>query len=144
MSQIVVTVADYRQAFPEFSDEEQYSDVYLERFLTQAQSYISTYNFRIRPEVRLLAIQYMAGHLMTLWGAQSQNNGGLGDNTAGSVITSAHIDSVSVSMQAPIANNAFAQWIQTTPYGKAYWALLTANNPVGVYWCGNPRVFGIR
>lgn len=144
MSQVVVTVADYRQAFPEFSDEEQYTDAYLERFLTQAQSYISTYNFRIRPEVRLLAIQYMAGHLITLFGTQGQNNGGLGDNTAGSIITSAHIDSVSVSMQAPIASNAFAQWIQTTPYGKAFWALMTANNPVGVFWCGNPRPWGIK
>lgn len=144
MSSVIVTVDDFREAFPNFSDTEQYPDAYLERFLTQAQSYISTYNFRIRPEVRLLAIQYMAGHLMTLWGTQGQNNGGLGDNTAGSVITSAHIDSVSVSMQAPIASNAFAQWIQTTPYGKAFWALLTANNPIGVYWAGTPRAFGIR
>lgn len=144
MSQVIVTVDQFREAFPEFSDVEQYSDAYLERFLTQAQSYISTQNFRIRPEVRVLAIEYMAGHLVTLWGSQGQNNGGLGDNTAGSVITSAHIDSVSVSMQAPIASNAFAQWIQTTPYGKAYWALMTANNPLGVYYCGTPRAFGIR
>lgn len=144
MSQVTITVDDWRAAFPEFLSAEQYPDAYLQRFLSQAQAYISTHNFRIRPETRILAIQYMAGHLLTLWASQSQNNGGLGDSTAGGVVTSAHIDSVSVTLQAPIASDAFAQWIQTTPYGKAYWALMTANNPIGVYFCGYPRAWGLR
>lgn len=144
MSEVTVTVAEWRSAFPEFSSTTAYPDAYMQRFLTNATMYISTKNFRLRPEVRVLAIEYMASHLLTLAATNGAGNANSNADTAGSVITSASVDSVSVSLQAVIANNAFEQWIQSTPYGKAYWALLTANNPTGVFYVGNPRVQGIR
>lgn len=128
----------------EFASATAYPDAYMQRFLTQATMYISTKNFRIRPEVRVLAIEYMAGHLLTLAAVDAAGNANPNADTAGSVVNSASVDNVSVSLQAVIAKDAFEQWIQSTPYGKAYWALLTANNPTGIFYVGNPRLDGIR
>ena len=144
MSEVTVTVAEWRQAMPEFANTTAYPDTYMQRFLTEATMYISTKNFRIRPEVRVLAIEYMAGHLLTLAATDGAGNAKPNADTAGSVINSASIDSVSVSLQAVIAKDAFEQWIQSTPYGKAYWALLTANNPTGVFYVGNLKPWGIK
>lgn len=141
MAQITVSVQDLRGAFPEFGNETQYPDAYIERFITQATMYISTDNRVLRPDVRKLAIEYMACHLMSL---TAQDAAGNATGNDGNIVTSSHIGSVSVSIQAPIARNAFEQWIQSTPYGKAYWALLTANNPTGVFWIGTPRLRGVR
>ena len=144
MSEVTVTVAEWRQAMPEFSSATVYPDAYMQRFLTQATMYISKKNFRIRPEVRVLAIEYMASHLLTLAAVDAAGNANSNAETAGSIVTSASVDNVSISTLAPIAKDAFEQWIQSTPYGKAYWALLTANNPTGVFYVGTPRLHGIR
>lgn len=140
---VSVTVSDLRSAFPEFSDTTKYPNGYIERFITMATMYISTVSGVIRDDVRKLAIEYMACHLMTLSAVDGQGNS-QGDGNAGGVLASAHIESVSVAFQTVLAKDSFEQWIQSTPYGKMYWALLSANTPTGVYWIGSPRVFGIR
>lgn len=139
--QIELKEKELREAFPEFASECMYPDGYLKRFLTLASSYISTTNFHLKPEVRLLAIQYMACHLMTLSPVDAKGNATGAD---GNIITGSHIGNVSVSIQPPVARDAYEQWIQSTPYGKAYWALLKANTPTSVHWVGTPRAFGIR
>lgn len=144
MSTVTITVKDFRDAFPEFNDTTKYPDAYLQRYLDEAQCYISTRNFRIRPAVRILAIEYMAGHLITLAATDGAGNANPNAGDGGLLVTSAHIDSVSVSMMAPIASDAFSQWVQSTAYGRKFWALLTVNNPTGVFWVGSPRAFGIR
>jgi len=141
MSQVELVAKDLREAFPEFASECKYPNGYLDRFLTQATMYISKYDCYIRPEVRKLAIQYMACHLLTLSAVDSSGNA---TGAESNIITSSSIGSVSVSIQPPIARDAFEQWIQSTPYGKAYWALLQANTPTGIHWVGTPRAFGIR
>lgn len=141
MSEIVLDVKELREAFPEFKSECLYPNGYLERFLTQATMYISKENRVLRPEVRKLAIQYMACHLVSLSAVDGKGNASGND---GNIVTSSSVGSVSVSIQPPIARDAFEQWIQSTPYGKAYWSLLIANNPTGVFWVGTPRAFGIR
>lgn len=141
MAEIELKTKDLREAFPEFADECKYPDGYINRFLTQATAYISNYNCKLRPQVRLLAIQYMTCHLITLASVDASGNATGAD---GNIVTSSHVGNVSVSIQPPIARDAFEQWIQSTPYGKAYWALLTANNPTGIFYVGTPRVFGIR
>lgn len=141
MAGIELKAKDLREAFPEFANECKYPDGYLNRFLTQATAYISDYDCKLRPQVRLLAIQYMACHLMSLASVDAAGNSTGAD---GNIVTSSHVGNVSVSIQAPIARDAFEQWIQSTPYGKAYWALLSANNPTGIFYIGTPRAFGIR
>ncbi|MBP5789225.1 MAG: DUF4054 domain-containing protein [Neisseriaceae bacterium] len=140
---VSVTVAELKLAFPEFSDSTKYPDAYVQRFITMATMYISTVSGVIRDNVRVLAIEYMACHLMTLSAVDGAGNA-QGDGNAGGILASAHIESVSVAFQGVIASDAFEQWIQSTPYGKMLWALLSVNNPTGIYWVGSPRAFGIR
>ena len=143
MSEVVVTTSQFRTDFYEFADTTKYPNALVNRMLTMAQSYISTINFRIKPETRVLLIELMMGHLITLYTSDPSNIAGSMSSAVGAEI-SASVGSVSVSRQAPIASDNFEQWIQTTGYGQQYWAMLTAQNPTGVFYVGNPRVFGIR
>lgn len=138
-----VTVSELRNAFPEFGDVSKYPNEYIQRFITMASMFITKDSGRIKDDVRVLALEYMTCHLMTLSAIDGQGNA-QGDGNSGGVLSSAHIESVSVAYQTAIANDMFEQWIQSTPYGKMYWALLSANNPAGIYWVGSPRAFGIR
>ena len=144
MSRVELTVKYLRDTFPEVADSETYTDAYLGRFIILAEQFISSQNFRFKPSVRELAQGYMAMHLLTL--SATDASGALKSDTgnAGRVVNSASIHDVSVQMQAVIASDAYEQWLQSTPYGMALLALLTANNPVGVYFVGNPRAFGVR
>lgn len=141
---VVVTVSDFRGALPEFNDANAYPDAYIQRFITQAEMYISTQSGRLRDNVRKLAIEYMTAHLITLSATDGTGATKSDSSSAGMTLASASIDSVSVSYQGLIAKDAFEQWIQSTLYGRLYWALLSANNPVGIHYVGTPRAFGIR
>lgn len=143
MSSVEITVSDFRCKFPEFGIVN-YPDAVLCRYLNMATAYCSTTNFRIRPQVRILLIELMAAHLITLAGIDptTMTAKSTGDTTG--FETSATIDGVSVSKQAPIARNAFEQWINSTGYGQQYWALLVANTPTPIHYVGNPESFGIR
>ena len=138
-----VTVATFRASLPEFANTTKYPDAYIQRFITQSTMFITTDSGIIKDDVRVLAIEYMTAHLITLAAIDGAGNT-VSDGNTGGVLTSASIDSVSVAFQAVIAKDAFEQWIQSTPYGKMYWALLSANMPTGVYWVGTPRLHGIR
>lgn len=141
MSVVTVQVSDLTSAFPQFSDETIYPSSLIQNFITQAECYISTTNYQITPEQRILLIELMACHLMTL--NNIVNGEVTGMNNTG-VVQSSSIGDVSVSLVPPIAKDAFELWIQSTPYGQQYWALLTALNPTGIYWIGCPRPFGVR
>lgn len=142
MSAVEITVKDFRCKFPEF-DLANYPDNVLCRYLDMATAYCSTTNFRIRPKVRILLIELMAAHLITLAGIDPISHVATNSSATG-FETSATIDGVSVSKQAPIARNAFEQWINSTGYGQQYWALLVANTPTPIHYVGNPETFGIR
>lgn len=143
MSEVVITLTAFRTAFPEF-DATTYPDAVCNRFLTMAQAYCSTTNFRIKPAVRILLIQLMTAHLITLAEMDPTTHAvkSMGEPTG--FETSANVGGVSVTLQAPIARDAFEQWINSTGYGQQYWALLVANTPTGVHYIGTPRAFGIR
>lgn len=143
MSEVVITLADFRTAFPEFPATA-YPDALCNRFLIMAQSYCSTKNFRIKPETRILLIQLMTAHLITLAKIDPTTHTESGRGEITGFETSASVGGVSVSLQAPISKDAFEQWIQSTGYGQQYWALLCANSPTGVHYVGISRAFGIR
>lgn len=143
MSAVEVNVNDFRCQFPEFSLEN-YPNAVVCRYITMATGYCSTTNFRIRPKVRELLIYLMAAHLITLAGLDPNTHLATSAGEASGFETSATIDGVSVSKQAPTARNAFEQWINTTGYGQQYWALLVANTPTPIHYVGVPDVFGIR
>ena len=143
MSAVEVTIENFRCRFPEFA-KANYPDNVICRYLNMATAYCSTQNFRIRPAVRILLIELMAAHLITLAGIDPASGLATSASSATGFETSATIDGVSVSKQAPIARNAFEQWINSTGYGQQYWALLVANTPLPIHYVGIPDVFGIR
>jgi hypothetical protein len=143
MSDIVVTVNDFRTAFPEFTDV-LYTDGVIGRYITMAEAYISTKNFRIKPATRKLLIELMTGHLLTLAKIDPTTQVATGSASPAGFETSATVGGVSVTLQAQMANNLFEQWINSTSYGQQYWAILTATNPTGVHYVGIPNAFGIR
>lgn len=142
MSEVVVTVQGFRTQFPEF-DVTNYPDTLVQRFITMAEAYCSTKNFRVKPAVRILLIELMVGHLITLNSIDPTTHESTGSGSITGFETSATVGGVSVSLQAPIAKNAFEQWIQSTGYGQQYWALLVANCPTPVHYVGCPA-WGIR
>lgn len=143
-SEIILTPAMFREAFPEFEDTNIYPDALLQRYITTAGLYVSKYKYWLKEDVQLLALEYMTAHLITLFNPSQGDQTSVGGTTAGGNVLSASVGQVSVSMQAPIASDAYAQWIQSTAYGKALWALLAAHIPAGMWFPGNPRPWGIR
>ena len=140
---VEVTIEGFRSAFKEFCDPVTYSDCLLGRFLTQAQAYISTQSFLIKDSIRLLLIQLMAAHLITLSEINPDTHI---VSTMGSVAgaeISATVGGVSVTKQNQISKDSLEQWLQSTGYGQQYLAILQAHN-LGVYFVGNPRAWGIK
>ena len=144
MSEVIVTEANFRSAFPEFADTTTYTSALITRFILMAEAYCHTKNYRVKPEVRILLIELMTAHLITLNNIDPTTHQSTGVSGSAGFETSATVGGVSVSLQAPIAKDAFQTWINSTGYGQQYWALLVANNPVGIHYVGTPRAFGIK
>lgn len=140
---VVVTVEDFRNALKEFCDPVKYKDCLLTRFLTQAQAYISKQTFVIPDAVRLLLIQLMAAHLITLSEIDPQTGIVSSMGSVAGAEVSATVGGVSVTKQAQISKNNLEQWLQSTGYGQQYLAILTAHS-IGVYFVGNPVPWGIK
>lgn len=140
---VIVNIKDFRDSFREFCDPVKYKDCLLDRFLTQAQAYISPQTFVIKDDIRLLLIQLMAAHLITLSEIDPQTGivTSMG-STAGAEI-SATVGGVSVTKQGQISKDSLEQWLQSTGYGQQYLAILQAHN-LGFYFVGKPFPWGIK
>ena len=97
MSEVVITVSDFRTAFPEFNNATNYPDALLNRFLTMAQAYCSPVNFRVKPAIRVLLIQLMAGHLITLNNIDPTTHESTGSGNISGFETNASVGGVSVT-----------------------------------------------
>lgn len=137
MAEITLTVSEFRQDFPEFSDTTKYSDASLQAFINQAMCYISTNptHQTLRAGCRKLGWELMVAHLQTL---QTRI---LSGQTSTGQIASTSIDAVSVSLVPPPNRTQYQYWIGLTPYGQRYLALLTAHSAGGFYFPGsNQRI----
>ena len=145
MSNVVITVAEFRAAFPEFSDTTKYSNIYIERHIDTAMVFISDTNFLIKPKVRKLVIEYMAAHLISLETLDANGNFvNWSDSATSGAVTSSHIGDVSVSLQPPIATEEWELWLESTPYGKMLLSLLELQAPKAIYFRGRPNPWGIK
>lgn len=126
---IAITPEQFRSAMPAFADATKYSDEQIDAFVEKAGFYISTkYSGTCPCKCRVYAIELMAGHLLKLNDLILS-----GDNSAGGRITSASIDKISVSLDAPQTKNAYEYWLSLTPYGQQLYALLMSKAPAGIY-----------
>lgn len=131
-TEINITIEEFRKDFPEFADENVYSDASLQNFLTQSMCYIHNVNYgTLQNNCRKLGIELMTAHLQTL-----QDRIASGQNTT-SQIGGTSIDSVSVSLIAPPNKSQFDYWLGLTPYGQRYLMLLQAHAPAGLYFGGS-------
>lgn len=145
MDRVVITVSEFREGFPEFSNATKYKDAYITRQINTAEIFISDKNYLIRPEVRKLAIEYMTAHLIYLENLDANGNFvGWDDSATSGAVTSSHIGDVSVSLQPPIATEEWELWLEATPYGKMLLALLELQVPKALYYPGRPNPWGIK
>ena len=126
---ITITVAEFRSAMPAFSNTTKYSDTLVATMIEQAEYYVSPINCGVlKDNSRKYAIELMAAHLLTL-----NDKIMSGNVSAGGRITSANIDKISVSLEAPKNQNDWQYWLGLTPYGLALLALLASKAPLGFY-----------
>lgn len=129
MANVTVTIAEFRQRFPAFSDTTLYSDEFIQNQLDVAQLYISPEpNCLVKPEIQKQMIYLMTAHLSEL-NSQLAN----GDASAGGQIGSASVGGVSVSRITPQNKNSFEYFLNSTGYGMQLLALLDMLSVVGIY-----------
>ena len=143
MSTITFDVALFRVRFPVYADPIEYPDALLQDFWNQATCFVSDEDFGIINGLcRLQLINLMTAHLIYIWNlvnnrnGDSSGDGGL-DDTGN--ITSASIGDVSISVMPPPATDDFSWWINQTPYGKQFLALLSIQSKGGFYIGGSPE-----
>jgi len=67
-----------------------------------------------------------------------------GQGAAPGAVTSATIDKVSVSFQAPASKDAWSHWLSLTPFGQEYLALMKSCGAGGMYVGGLPERAAFR
>lgn len=127
MANVVVTISEFRQRFPVFSDTEKYSDALIQSMLDMAQTYISPQeNCLVNSETIKNMIYLMTAHL-------TQINSSLANGNSVEQISSASVGGVSVSKVVPKNATELDYWLNTTPYGMQLLATLSSLSAIGLY-----------
>lgn len=127
MANVVVTISEFRQRFPAFSDTTKYSDVFIQSMLDMAQTYISPQeNCLVNKEVIKNMIYLMTAHL-------AQINSSLANGKGVGQISSASVGGVSVSKVVPKNATELDYWLNLTPYGMQLLATLSSLSAIGLY-----------
>ena len=139
---IVVSSSDFRAVFPEFTSTTAYPDALINAHIALAGCYISTQNYGdLDFNARAYAIELMAAHLLTLdLKASAGTSGGGLAATAGGQVISASIDGVSVSMTVPPNKDQLQYWLNQTPYGSRYLAILQSRITPLYLWGSRERL----
>ncbi len=134
MAVVVLDIAKFRERFTAFSDETLFPDALITTTFDTATIYVSDETSDCFPEKKLeLAIYQMMAHLLTVQDAV--NNGG----QTGTVLSSS-IGAVSITIAAPKNSDEFEFWLNQTPYGQQFLALLNTVCVGGFYFGGDaPR-----
>ena len=141
-NEIVISAEEFRAAFPEFSDVTKYPDAMVNSCLTWAGYYVSTSKSgHINIERRTLMIELMAAHILFLRSQTVSATGGTasssgGGSTVSGQVVSATIGDVSVSVVAPKNADELSYWLNQTPYGQQFLALLRMLM-TPMLWCGS-------
>lgn len=142
---IELNITLFRQRFQQFAIPAVFPDPVISMQWLMASQYVSdgqaVFSEDMPDAARELALQQMTAHLMAL---QCIISAGGTYSGQGGVTTAATIDKVSVTLAAPpYGTSAWRFWLNTTPYGQALLALLTAQSVGGFAYGGSP-VLGFR
>ena len=134
---IIITVEQFRTDYPEFT-QVLYPDATVNSKISLAYCYISNLKGQeIDDACRTQAIELMVAHLLTIGGSTA--NGG--DGSSGLTI-STKIGEIAVTLAQPVLKSQWQYWINSTPYGQQYYALLMSHIPTPRYRGGTmERVF---
>lgn len=143
----------FRNRFPQFVDEDVFSDLKLGVFYDMAQQFIDSTDSPCRVlngSQLALALQYMTAHLLYI-AIQSESSdpddvegGSGGGGDSGGFITSATIGEISVSKLAPPSKDGWDWWLNSSPYGSGLLALLQMLAAGGLSYGGLPEREGFR
>ena len=139
--------------FPEFKDTNLYPSELVEAAGKRSRFYV-TYcqSAHLDGEDRKYVRALMTAHLIVLICRNRQNggNGGTQGGTDGGgvggtvgalggsgIISNASVGGVSVSMSVPDSQNAWAFWLNQTPYGQEIQAFLENSCPAGIMGMGD-------
>lgn len=132
MATITVSVSEFRQLFPVFSNTTKYPDTLVQITLDTAIVYIPNQtNEFVKETVIKQMIYLLTAHMLVQNTAASAGNA-----LGGGVVQSAHIDGVSVTKMTPPARTAFAYWLSSSAFGLQLLALLKMQATVGIYFGG--------
>ena len=141
MATIVFDPALFRLRFPLYSDPTDYPDILLQDFWDQATCYVSDEDFGcISGVCRQQLINLMAAHLIYIWNLVNDRDGegsGDGGTDDANLVTSATIHDVSIGIAPPPFSNEFDWWINQSPYGKQFDAMLSIRSIGGQYIGGS-------
>jgi hypothetical protein len=142
MAQHVLDKANFRVIFPEFANAAAfpagYPDAMLQAFWDVGVTYLGDYDGCLLSGPPLQsALNFMAAHLLKL-----STMAAFGQTPA--ILTQARVDKVDVQLAAPPAKNAWAWWLNLTPYGVQLWALLSVKSAGGLYLGGSFARGGFR
>lgn len=137
---LVYNDADFRAAFPYFSDMTVYPEATLSMNFTNGTNYISNYNYGFLANGnRQFALYLMTAHLTQLNSMIVANNG-----APIMIETQAKIDKIAVTVQPPPSKNQWQYWLNTTPWGAALLAELQVASAGGWYIGGLPERAAFR
>lgn len=131
----------FRLLFPIYDDPVKYPDALLQQFWDQATCFVSNeVGELITEECRRQLINYMTAHLLSIWNLINDRDGtepGDGGIDDSNTVVSSSIGDVSVTVQPPPIGSQFDWWINQTPYGKHFLALLSVSSVGGLYLGGS-------
>lgn len=142
MSVITFNVAEFRAAFPAFSDETKFPDATLQGYFDSACLFIdpntsACWYFGLKEAAKKRALYLMTAHLAQLSTIIA------GGQTPGQVQGST-IDKVSVTLTPPPQQNQWQWWLGLTAYGQQLLAILQVKAAGGFYIGGRPELAAFR
>lgn len=129
---IDLDIAAFRVNFPLYADEVKYTDVLLNAQYAIGKCYIDDNDCTMAEACREYALQSMLAHLLYI---RDQVNAG---NNIG-VITAASEGDVSVSLAAPVVEDEWHYWFNSSPFGRELVVMLAGNAVGGFYVGGSPE-----
>ena len=129
-NRITFNIPLFRERFPAFASEITYPDALLQGYFDTSLCYIDNAKAGCLSEAcREQGLFAMTAHLCLLSSMITQGRG----KTPG-VKTGSSVGSVSVSMVAPpFGSSEWSYWLNITPYGQQFIALLSAQIAGGLY-----------
>lgn len=118
----MISVADFREAFPEFT-EEMFPTTAVEMRLDLASEFFSE-EVWTSPRIRDHAIGLYVAHYLTAYGSKAVGGIGTGSGTGAGLVSSKSVDGASISYDTSTATESNAGFWNSSIYGRELWVLM--------------------